>query len=401
VKDMEKLYYIDQYLKEFEAKIIDVKKIDDKFHIALDKTAFFPGGGGQCCDIGELNGINVLDVYEENREIYHVVSQDISDSTIVKGKIDWDRREDGMHQHLAQHVLSGCFFKLFNSNTLSIHLGKDISTVDIIGNLTEEKIRKAEKMANDIIRENILVDSLVPNEKELENMNLRRDLPNTEEEIRVVKIGDLDINACCGVHSKKTLDLKLIKIKKYEKNKNNTRIEFLAGERAVKDSLYKDKMLKDICNYLSSNEEEALNSIKNLKSNIDALSNEKRKLEEELINYEIENILSNSSKENDLTIITKIFNERSIDYIRKLANKIGDRSNIICLFATINNNNKTNILFSCSKDLEQVNMGKLLKESIKEINGKGGGSKILAQGSGENIEIEKYLNNIKNKIKEN
>lgn len=397
---MEKLYYIDQYLKEFEAKIIDVKKIDDKFHIALDKTAFFPGGGGQCCDIGELNGINVLDVYEENREIYHVVSQDISDSTIVKGKIDWDRREDGMHQHLAQHVLSGCFFKLFNSNTLSIHLGKDISTVDIIGNLTEEKIRKAEKMANDIIRENILVDSFVPTEKELENMNLRRDLPNTEEEIRVVKIGDLDINACCGVHSKKTLDLKLIKIKKYEKNKNNTRIEFLAGERAVKDSLYKDKMLKDICNYLSSNEEEALNSIKNLKSNIDALSNEKRKLEEELINYEIENILSNSSKENDFTTITKIFNERSIDYIRKLANKIADRSNIICLFATINNN-KANILFSCSKDLEQVNMGKLLKESIKEINGKGGGSKILAQGSGENIEVEKYLNNIKNKIKEN
>ncbi|WP_460292691.1 alanyl-tRNA editing protein [Clostridium tertium] len=397
---MEKLYYIDQYLKEFEAKIIDVKKIDDKFHIALDKTAFFPGGGGQCCDIGELNGINVLDVYEENREIYHVVSQDISDSTIVKGKIDWDRREDGMHQHLAQHVLSGCFFKLFNSNTLSIHLGKDISTVDIIGHLTEEQVRRTEKMANDIIRENILVESLVPNEKELENMNLRRDLPNTEEEIRVVKIGDLDINACCGVHPKRTLDLKLIKIKKYEKNKNNTRIEFLSGERAVKDSLYKDRMLKDICNYLSSNEEEALNSIKNLKSNIDALSNEKRKLEEELINYEIENILSNSSKENDLTIITKIFNERSIDYIRKLANKIGDRSNIICLFATINNN-KTNILFSCSKDLEQVNMGKLLKESIKEINGKGGGSKILAQGSGENIEIEKYLNNIKNKIKEN
>lgn len=89
-----------------------------------------------------MNGIKVLDVYEENREIYHVVSQDISDSTIVKGKIDWDRREDGMHQHLAQHVLSGCFLSFFNCNTVSIHLGKDISTVDIIGNLTEEKIRK-------------------------------------------------------------------------------------------------------------------------------------------------------------------------------------------------------------------------------------------------------------------
>lgn len=397
---MEKLYYINQYLKEFEAKIIDIKRIDDKFHISLDKTAFFPGGGGQSCDLGELNGRNVLDVYEEKGEIYHVVSHDISDSIIVKGKIDWDRREDGMHQHLAQHVLSGCFFKLFNSNTISIHLGKDVSTVDIIGHLTEEQVRKAEKMANDIIRENILVESFVPTEKELENMNLRRDLPNTEEEIRVVKIGELDINACCGVHPKKTLDLKLIKIKKYEKNKNNTRIEFLAGERAVKDSLYKDKVIKDICNYLSSNEEEALNSIKNLKSNIEALNNEKRKLEEELINYEIDSILSGLDKENDLIIIDKIFEEKSIDYIRKLANKLVDRSNIICLFATINNN-KSNILFACSKEVKEMNMGQLLKESIKEINGKGGGSKILAQGSGENIGIEKYINSIKNKINEN
>lgn len=397
---MEKLYYINQYLKEFEAKIIDIKRIDDKFHISLDKTAFFPGGGGQSCDLGELNGRNVLDVYEEKGEIYHVVSHDISDSIIVKGKIDWDRREDGMHQHLAQHVLSGCFFKLFNSNTISIHLGKDVSTVDIIGHLTEEQVRKAEKMANDIIRENILVESFVPTEKELENMNLRRDLPNTEEEIRVVKIGELDINACCGVHPKKTLDLKLIKIKKYEKNKNNTRIEFLAGERAVKDSLYKDKVIKDICNYLSSNEEEALNSIKNLKSNIEALNNEKRKLEEELINYEIDSILSGLDKENDLIIIDKIFEEKSIDYIRKLANKLVDRSNIICLFATTNNN-KSNILFACSKEVKEMNMGQLLKESIKEINGKGGGSKILAQGSGENIGIEKYINSIKNKINEN
>lgn len=397
---MEKLYYINQYLKEFEAKIIDIKRIDDKFHISLDKTAFFPGGGGQSCDLGELNGRNVLDVYEEKGEIYHVVSHDISDSIIVKGKIDWDRREDGMHQHLAQHVLSGCFFKLFNSNTISIHLGKDVSTVDIIGHLTEEQVRKAEKMANDIIRENILVESFVPTEKELENMNLRRDLPNTEEEIRVVKIGELDINACCGVHPKKTLDLKLIKIKKYEKNKNNTRIEFLAGERAVKDSLYKDKVIKDICNYLSSNEEEALNSIKNLKSNIEDLNNEKRKLEEELINYEIDSIISGLDKENDLIIIDKIFEEKSIDYIRKLANKLVDRSNIICLFATTNNN-KSNILFACSKEVKEMNIGQLLKESIKEINGKGGGSKILAQGSGENIGLKKYINSIKNKINEN
>ena len=239
---MEKLYYKDQYLNEFYAKVIEVRKIKNEYHVVLDKTAFFPGGGGQQCDLGYIDNKVVLDVYEKDKIIYHVLNESIKEDSIVLCKIDWDRREDGMHQHLGQHVLSGCFFKLFNANTVSIHLGKKISTVDIIGELNGKKVIEAEALANEVIRKNIEVDFLVPDKEEINNINLRRDLPNTEDDIRVVKIGDLDINACCGVHPANTSDLKMIKITKFEKNKGNTRVEFLAGNRAIKDSLNKDKI---------------------------------------------------------------------------------------------------------------------------------------------------------------
>lgn len=392
---MDKLFYKNQYLKEFEAKVIEVKEVESRYHIILDRTAFFPGGGGQKCDLGEISGKEVLDVYEKNKEIYHVVSEEVKVGSIVLCKIDWDRREDGMHQHLGQHVLSGCFFKLFNANTVSIHLGKEISTVDIIGQLDEEKVRKAENLANEVIRKGLEVNFLVPSEEELETMNLRRDLPNTEEDIRVVKIGDLDINACCGVHPSKTSDLRMIKIKKFEKNKGNTRIEFLAGQRAVNDSLNKDRLIRNICSYLSSNEDEALNGIKNLKDSLEQIKSEKKKLEEQLLGYEANLLLEYGNKNNK--IIKKIFKDKSIEYVTKLANKLSENNKVICLFA-IKNKEKANIILSSSKNIENINMGHVFKEFASIINGKGGGSKTLAQGVGDSDKLEEFLNVIVNEL---
>ncbi|WP_066895456.1 DHHA1 domain-containing protein [Clostridium nigeriense] len=388
---MVKLYYKDQYLKEFYAKVIEVRRIKNEYHVVLDKTAFFPGGGGQQCDLGYIDNKVVLDVYEKDKIIYHVLNESIKEDSIVLCKIDWDRREDGMHQHLGQHVLSGCFFKLFNANTVSIHLGKKISTVDIIGELNEKKVIEAEALANEVIRKNIEVDFLVPDKEEINNINLRRDLPNTEDDIRVVKIGDLDINACCGVHPANTLDLKMIKITKFEKNKGNTRVEFLSGNRAIKDSLNKDKILRDICNYLSSNEDEALNGIKNIRALLEEIRLEKKKLEEELLEYEINSFLENGNT--NKMVIKRIFQGKSVDYITKLANKLSERDNIICLFA-IKNKEKANIILSASKNISDINMGNLFREFSEVINGKGGGSKTLAQGIGEANKIEEFLNKI-------
>ncbi|MFQ7001298.1 MAG: alanine--tRNA ligase-related protein, partial [Clostridium sp.] len=128
--ETEKLFYKDQYIKEFEGKVLEVTERDGKFHVFLDKTAFFPGGGGQASDLGTLDGKEVIDVIEEGDKIAHILNEKIEEGKVVKGIIDWNRRHDGMQQHLAQHVLSGCFFSMFNANTAGIHLGHDVSTVD-------------------------------------------------------------------------------------------------------------------------------------------------------------------------------------------------------------------------------------------------------------------------------
>ena len=139
---MEKLFYVDSYIKNFVAEIVEAKEKDDKYHILLDKTAFFPGGGGQYCDLGTIDNIPVLDVYEENEKIYHVLDKKPNRINKVKCEIDWDRREYGMQHHFGQHVISACFKNEYNAKTVGFHLGKDFSTVDIEGFFKEDDIMK-------------------------------------------------------------------------------------------------------------------------------------------------------------------------------------------------------------------------------------------------------------------
>ena len=112
---MDKLFYEHRYVKEFTADIICIEEKHGTYHVVLDRTAFFPGGGGQFCDLGRIDSSEVIDVYEESGVIYHVTKQKPFKIHNIKCFIDWERRQDGMHQHLAQHVLSGCFFKLLNA----------------------------------------------------------------------------------------------------------------------------------------------------------------------------------------------------------------------------------------------------------------------------------------------
>ncbi|RDY24596.1 alanyl-tRNA editing protein AlaX-L [Romboutsia maritimum] len=380
---MEKLYYKDQYIKDFTAEIIEVKEVDGKFHVLLDKTAFFPGGGGQFCDLGQIDCHDVIDVYEEDKKVYHVLDKKPIKIHKVKCSIDWDRREDGMHQHFGQHVLSGCFFKTFRANTVGFHLGKEFSTVDIEGYLTEEQIREVEKLANEVIREDIPLEILVPSKKELKKIGLRRDLPKTDEEIRVVKIGELDINACCGVHPKSTLDLRIIKIKKWEKHKKATRIEFLAGRRATDEVLKRDFYLSKICKFLSCNEEDALKGISNLNERLECSLKEKRKLEDIVSNYEVKEMIQNSTKINNISIVKRIYENENLKYVSKIASKLVENENTIVLMA-VKSDDKVNLVFAGSKDLKEINMNNVLKDSITLLDGRGGGSSHLAQGGGKN-----------------
>lgn len=380
---MEKLYYIDQYIKEFTTEIEEIVEKDNKFHIVLDKTAFFPGGGGQPCDLGFIGEHEVLETYEENEKIYHIVSKKPIKIHKVKCKIDWNRRFDYMQQHLAQHTLSGSFFKLFNHNTAGIHLGKEVSTIDIVGEVTEEQIREAEIYANKMVNENLKVNFSFPEKRELKKMGLRRALPKTNEKIRVVEIEDLDINACCGVHPSRTIELQVIKLGRVEKHKGNTRIEFLAGNRAVNDYFKKDDFTKEICNFLSCNEEEAINSINNLNNELKDANNKNKALLLEVSEYKSKEIIENACKVNDISIVKEVYENEDVKYVNKLANRLTEMDKVIALMA-IKNGDKANLIFAASKNIKNIDMDSLLKDSISLINGRGGGSKFLAQGGGKN-----------------
>jgi len=378
---MEKIYYDDQYVREFTAEIVDIREKHGKFHVALDKTVFFPGGGGQQCDLGFVDTHKVVDVYEEDGIVYHVTEKKPIKIHRVKCLIDWHRRLDGMQQHLGQHVLSGCFFSLFNANTVSVHVGKDISTVDIQGYLDEETIRAAERKANEVIQDNITVEVLTPNKKELRKLDLRRDLPNTNNEIRVVKIGDLDINACCGVHPKSTLHLQMIKIIKWEKHKGATRIEYLVGKRAVDDYFSKSDFSRNICRFLNCGEQDAINTINNSTNQLKELLDENRRIKMELGEYEIKEMLENGEKIGSVSVIKKIYNGGDLKHISKIGEKIVANGDAIAIFA-VKYDDKANLIFNCSKNIQGISMSDLLKDAITLIDGRGGGSKFSAQGGG-------------------
>lgn len=397
---MEKLYYLDRYIKEFTAEVLEVKEVEGRYHVALDKSAFFPGGGGQPGDTGSIDENKVIDVYEDKGIIYHVVEKKPLKIHRVKCKIDWEKRYDGMQQHLGQHVLSGCFYSLFNANTVSFHMGSESSTVDIEGFLEESKIREAESLANEIINEDIEVEFLTPSKSELKKIKIRRALPKTDDAITIVKIGDLDINACCGVHPKSTLDLRMIKIRRWEKHKGTTRIEFLAGKRAIDDSLRRDNIISTICKSVKCGENEILKVMGNMTNDIKTCQNENRTLRLELSNYEVREMINNSEKINDISIVKKIYENQDLKYIGKLAEKLAENKKTIALFA-VKSDDRSNLIFASSRD-NNISMNELLKDAITLIDGRGGGSKYLAQGGGKSSNnLESTIDYAFMKIKNN
>ena len=396
---MEKLYYENQYIKDFTAELEKVEERDGKFHVVLDKTAFFPGGGGQFCDLGTIENQQVIEVYEEDGIIYHVLEKKPIKLHKLKCSIDWERRKDGMDQHLGQHVLSGCFFKLFNANTVGFHMGKEICTVDIEGYLDEAVIREGERAANEVIGDNIQVEFLLPDKRELKKLGLRRALPNTNEQIRVVKIGDLDINACCGVHPRSTIELRIIKIRRWEKHKGATRIEYVAGKRAIEDSFKKDRFATSICRFLNGSEEEALNGIKNLNDKLKEALDKNKKLSEEVAVYQVKEMVELGEKVGNTRVVKRIFENEDVKQVNKVVAKIVDNPNTLALVA-VTAGERANLIFAASKDFKGISMNDLLKDAITLIDGKGGGSSYQAQGGGKNNNnLESALDYAMNKIK--
>lgn len=389
---MQRLFYEDSNIKDFTCEITNVEEMDGKFHVVLDKTAFFPGGGGQLCDIGKIESYDVEEVYEKDDVIYHVINSNPKKIHKVKCSLDWDRREYSMVHHLAQHIISALFLKNYGKKTTSFHMGIEASSVDIEGSFSDEQIGRIEKMVNEVISENIDVENFEISKKEAKKLKIKEDFSKINGDVRIVKVGDLDFNCCCGVHPKSTLDLRVIKFKKWEKYKNSTRIEYLAGNRAVDYIINRDINFSKICKYLSCSDEEAIKGIENINNKLTDSIKENKKLKEQIAEYELKDMVLSANVIGEISIINKIYEDKDSKYISKLASKITAEDNRVVLFALVNDN-RVNLVFSCSKNLKNLDMNSLLKDAIKLIDGKGGGNKTTAQGGGKNnSNLESLMN---------
>ena len=398
---MNKLYYENPYQTEFTAEVINVIEKGNKYHVELNETCFYPEGGGQPSDTGHINGNLVTYVYEENGTIYHILEVKPLKIHKVKCRIDFEKRYDYMQQHLGQHLLSACISHIFNANTIGFHLGLNSASIDLDKVIGGTEIKDAQKKANDIIFKNIKVEVLYPTNSELKKLSLKKIPVKVGEKIRIVKIGDIDVNPCCGIHPSSTIEVQLINVIKFEKYKTGIRIEFICGQRAVSDYDLKHEAIEKMSKLLSCNNASVLSVVERLSGELNRAITEKRALKATVATYEVQNMLTEATKIDDVRVLKCIYDNGDLKYANMLATKLVSSPKVIVLFG-VKSQDKANLLFMCSKDLKILRMDSLLKDAITLIDGKGGGSEFSAQGGGKNNNnLDSSLDYAYNKIKDN
>ncbi|SHE28288.1 alanyl-tRNA synthetase [Tissierella praeacuta DSM 18095] len=396
-----RLYLDNPYLREIDSRIVDKIYKDGKYYIKLNRTIFYPHlSGGQPGDKGTINGVQVLEVYEEDSDIIHVTKENIySDKVILN--IDWENRFDNMQQHTGQHLLSAAFYKLYNGETVGFHIGKDYVYIDItLPDLSEDDSEKIEIYANRIIFSNFEIKSYYIEKNDINKLPIRKQ-PTVNSNIRIVEIDNIDFSPCAGTHLRNTGEIGLIKIRKWEKYKGNIRIEFVCGNRALFDYRWKSKMIKDISLLLSSKDTDVLEKVKILYNQKEDLEKNNRNIQEELLRYKGEDLLKNAIKIDGISFVTKIFDDRDLKTINKISVHLNNIEKSIQIYGS-KYENKGQFLISVSKDLN-INLKDIFKEVSEEFEIKGGGSPQTIQGGCSLDDLDSLLNiffeNIKNKIK--
>ena len=377
----EKLYDFNSYLKEFTATVISCKECEGGFCTVLNKTAFFPEEGGQCCDTGTLNDAKVLAVsLEKDGRITHLTDRFVSGDVV--GKIDFEKRFRNMQNHTGEHILSGLFYTHFGLNNVGFHLGSEEITMDISGMLSKEQLEEIEKEANAIVFKNVKITAFYPNAEELNNM-FYRCKSEIEGDIRIVKIGEYDVCACCAPHVNYTGEVGLIKIVDFYKNKNFLRLQIKCGFEALYDYQNKHNSAKSISGNLKAPVTEISQAVKDLieqnkelKFNLGKLKREAVLEKAEKIDYRNGNlcIFANGTDRGDL---------------RVLANVLKDKCSGLCAVLS-----KTETGYAAVIASNSVDLNKNAPKIFGTLCGVGGGSKAMYFGelTANESEIKEFIN---------
>jgi len=372
-----RLYYSDSYLTTFDGRITEIA--DDGRRVYLDQSAFYPTSGGQLFDVGTLAGGAVTDVVDEEERIAHLLAVPLTThgvGDIVKGTVDWRRRFDHMQQHTGQHLLTAVFVELFGYETVSVHFGAERSSLDLdVGSLTPSEVTDAERRANEIVWENRPVT--VTFEDSTTATGLRKPPPR-EGTIRVVSIDQLDRSACGGTHVRMTGEIGAIVLRGTERMRKQTRVEFLCGERVIRQARADYETLSGLALSLKASIAEAPALVVAQGEQLrDALAVRKR-LEGELATYEARALYDRTAPSVAGVRVAVVQREAgSLEEVRPLAQAFAALPRGV-LIATVAS--PATVLVAASDDAG-IDAGAVLKVQLQAAGGRGGGSARLAQGT--------------------
>lgn len=394
----EKVYLENPYLRQLEARIVEKKYANNRYYLKTNKTIFYPNlAGGQPGDKGTINGVEVLETYEDGEDIIHVLKDNIH-SDKVKMTIDWNIRFDYMQQHSGQHLLSSVFYKLFNGETIGFYIGKEYVYIDVnIPKISSEEIEQVESFANKIIFSNFSIKSYTVEREDMNKIPVRKDL-KINSHIRIVEIDEIDFCPCCGTHVRSTGEIGMIKIRKVESYKGNIRVEFVCGYRALKDYTWKSNYIRDISSMLSSKDKDVKCKVEKLYEEKERLEKENRSLRERVYKYEAKSLLDESKTYNQIHIIVKKFSDKNLKDIQNIASILNSYENTISLLAVVNEE-KSQFIISRSNNID-INLKNIMSKVSEDTEIKGGGSPNSVQGSCSKNNLDKILNRFYDEIVE-
>lgn len=375
----ERLYYRNSFLREFDARVESCEQEGERWKVVLDRTAFYPTSGGQLHDLGKLNGVPVIEVADgENEKVVHYTSAAIPVGA-VHGEIDWARRLDHMQQHTGQHLLSAAFIELFKFPTVSFHLGKDLSTIDLDAPaIVARHLEEAERRVNEIIFEDRVVGIRFGTAEELAEAGIRKKVER-EGMLRAIEVAGFDRQPCGGTHLERTGQAGLLLIRRLERRRDLWRVEFVCGFRALAAARGDFEALGQAASLLSCGLPDVPAVLAKMIEEKRGLHSAVKRLEERRADQEARGLLAGPSVGNTGGghVIAQVLEEATPGYLGLLAEKLVAEAGIVVLLGS---RGSGHVVFAQAEGFAN-DMGALLRETIKEFGGKGGGAKDFAQGS--------------------
>ena len=364
----EKLYYSDPFLKEFTAAVLSCEQGKNGWQVALDRTAFYPEGGGQPTDFGTLGGAHVTDVREKEGIIVHTCDSELPVGDTVTGVIDWERRFDHMQQHSGEHIVSGIICARYGCDNVGFHLGKDIVTIDFNHDISPDDLPAIEAQANSFIWSDTPIDIRFLEGEALQQAEYRskKFIPGT---VRLVAFPGADCCACCGTHVLRSGQVGLIKLLSCQKFREGVRMELLCGKRAF--------------DYLTGTWEQNLSVSRALSAKpmqtaaaVERLQGELESVKLRCAALETAACARKAAEYADKGDVLLLEGPMSADSVRRLCDAVLDTCGGRCaVFAGEDGN------FKYAIGLRGGDVRPLVKELNTALNGRGGGKPDFAQGS--------------------